>query len=710
MERTPNALARAAYRCSSAIRGWRHSASVRRLAGASLLVPLLAATSFGIGGVVATSTKPVTTANSPSKCSGAGNKPTSSPASTSTIPYFCHVFVFMFENHSYQDIAYEHDLPFISYLERHYDVATHEYGVVNPTEGNRIAILSGHGSHVFHDNISTGELTYPNLVDQLTRHGLSWDGYYQRQVPSTEAHPTYGFQSGSTTFQDFKDIEDSPSRLSHLEPLRDLATALKDNTVPRFSWVHATFSGDTSTGNMNGGFRLQGAGTGATRKDHEIERGGDAFLHKWVTAIMSSAAWRSGPSAIFFTFDETNFDGSAPQNGLFLSSSGTTGSATVPAGFMPEYSSSEVPGATFPFPGGVFGGGRIPTIVITNPPRHVVSSTPYNEYSILKTIEAGWHLSYLGHAGQSGVHTMSAFFGGKSAPPAPPVPSSRNLPASSSTFKATATTSKIRSWDGGSSSAKGILAPNRDPYLTEATDNQAAAVLTVTPASGTLAYPHRIRLELPSASAVTFAAGSNPVAATSRDPNPGFHAFTPRYGPTTVTPHEVIVPTGPLSGPVPGSAIISRLLVNVPAGTPVGPVKVTVVSGGVDLGQAVIGTVGKPEPTALNPRLLAPVVNKGSVTIRFVPPKGARPGSSYRVQIEGVHPTTTSVTCTQCQDGNEYFSGYTRGNVVTVTNSEAQLTSLAGKEYWVRVADMSAPHHGPDKTQWSSTTTFSVLR
>ena len=170
------------------------------------------------------------------------------------------------------------------------------------------------------------------------------------------------------------------------------------------------------------------------------------------------------------------------------------------------------------------------------------------------------------------------------------------------------------------------------------------------------------------------------------------------------------MPTGPLSGPVPGSAIISRLLVNVPAGTPVGPVKVTVVSGGVDLGQAVIGTVGKPEPTALNPRLLAPVVNKGSVTIRFVPPKGARPGSSYRVQIEGVHPTTTSVTCTQCQDGNEYFSGYTRGNVVTVTNSEAQLTSLAGKEYWVRVADMSAPHHGPDKTQWSSTTTFSVLR
>lgn len=687
----------------------RFGRRARHIAGASLLLPFVAAASFGVSATVGTTgaaNPPLSPTSHSSDCST--QKPPSPPSrsSTSTIPYFCHVFVFMFENHSYQDIAYEHDLTFISYLERHFDVATHEYGVVNPTEGNRVAILSGHGSHVFHDNIRTGELTYRNLVDQLSNHGLSWDGYYQREDSSTEANPKYSFQTGSTTFQDFKDIEDSPSRLSHLKPLRDFATALKDNAVPRFSWIHANFS----NANMTGDFRIQGAGAGASRKDHVVEELGDRFLQKWVTAIMSSSAWRSGPSAIFFTFDETNFDGSAPQNGLFLSSSGTTGSAMVPAGFMPEYSSTEVPGATFPFPGGIFGGGRIPTIVITNPPRHVISSTPYNEYSILKTIEAGWHLSYLGHAAQSGVHTMSAFFTAKSTRPAPPVPPSSTLPATSSTFSGTIPTSKIRSWEGGSSSAKGVLAPNRDPFFTEATDNQAAAVLTVTPASGTLIYPHRIRITLPATSRVTFAPNSDPVAATSRIPNPGYGAFTPRYGPTTVTPHEVVVPTGPLSGRVPASAIITRLLVDVPAGTPTGPVRVTVTSAGIDLGTAIIGTVGQPHPTALNPRMLAPIVNPGSVIIRFVPPSGARKGSRYRVQIEGVHPTTTSVTCTQCQDGDEYFSGYAFGNVITVTNSEAQLTSLAGKEYWVRVADMSAPHHGPDKTQWSTTSTFSALR
>jgi hypothetical protein len=53
-------------------------------------------------------------------------------------------------------------------------------------------------------------------------------------------------------------------------------------------------------------------------------------------------------------------------------------------------------------------------VVITrNGPRHFVSNTPYNHYSLLTTIEQNWHLGYLGHAGDTagGVLPMNDLLG-----------------------------------------------------------------------------------------------------------------------------------------------------------------------------------------------------------------------------------------------------------------------------------------------------------
>jgi hypothetical protein len=61
-----------------------------------------------------------------------------------------------------------------------------------------------------------------------------------------------------------------------------------------------------------------------------------------------------------------------------------------------------------------FGGGHIPTIVITNHgPRHMSDPTPYNHYSLLRTIEDAFRLpDYLGHAAgaKDGVQAMKPLF------------------------------------------------------------------------------------------------------------------------------------------------------------------------------------------------------------------------------------------------------------------------------------------------------------
>jgi len=48
---------------------------------------------------------------------------------------------------------------------------------------------------------------------------------------------------------------------------------------------------------------------------------------------------------------------------------------------------------------GQFGGGLIPSIVIArNGARGLTDDTPYNHYSLLRTIEQVWNLGYLGYA------------------------------------------------------------------------------------------------------------------------------------------------------------------------------------------------------------------------------------------------------------------------------------------------------------------------
>ena len=101
--------------------------------------------------------------------------------------------------------------------------------------------------------------------------------------------------------------------------------------------------------------------------------------------IQASSAWKSAANvAIVITFDE---------------GAGKTREGCC--GVTPDAASN-------------FGGGHIPTIVITNHgPRGVKDATPYNHYSLLRTIEDAvgirTHLRYAG-ATDKGVVAMTPLF------------------------------------------------------------------------------------------------------------------------------------------------------------------------------------------------------------------------------------------------------------------------------------------------------------
>ena len=635
------------------------------------------------------------------------NQETTSPkspgalvATSNTLPYFRHVFVIMLENHSYADTWYEHDMPYLHQLARTYGLPTQMYGITNPTVPNRVGLLSGRGRSIG-DNVKAGQLSYPNLIDQLQQHHLTWGAYYQHTETSSNQHPVYNFSQ--STLLRFQDIYDNSARRARLLPLPDLESALKDNTVPNFTWIAPNFL-TNSHGTARPGpyqYTFQGAGPGGSAgNDTRLENLANAFLKHWIPRIIHSKAWKSGPSAIFITEDETSYDASMPQNGNWASNLGTTGSPSVAAGTILGGN------PRFPFPGGINGGGRIPAVVLTNVAKHVVSSQPFNQFSILKTIESAWHLGYLGHAANPQVKTMSVFFHGGAKPagvsstpwsrPTAPVPTTRD--------QWTATPAVPALPPKQTSSLDAIILPSADPHISLGASGQAAASLAVFVTNHASSLSKNLSLTLTQSSGVTFSHRSSPVGSTQVA---NADETATQFGPSVVGSHTISLPIAAV-GQVPETLDITGLLLNAAPNAATGPVKVKVSAGSVQLGTVVLATVGRPKQRT-RPNLLAPIIRPGTIQIRFQTPGCETPGCSsgrqYEIEIAGQNPQTATHP-----NINEHAILYTHSHSLIITDFTAELTSLAGKLYWVRVR--SAGHSSqksPAHSEWSLPLPFSVL-
>lgn len=632
-----------------------------------------ASATMAVAGLLLLPTIPVRAANP---------RPTSA-----TVPYFRHIFVIVMENHSYNDLMYEHDVPYLHQLAEKYGLATQYYGVSNPSVADRVALLSGTTAGTELPQSQTTGLTQTNLVDQLMRHHLSWGAFYQHSRVSTTQNPYYNYQHGHSTFLRFADIAQNPQRVAHLHPLRQLTTDLATNHVPNFVWI-----APNSIGNMEGGYRspgqfsFQGAGPGgASPADRQLENGGNQFLSTWIPKIMHSKAWHTGSSAIFVAFDETSYDASMPADGFWLShNTKAPGSPVVPAG-------TNLSGnPQFLFPGGVDGGGHTLALVITNTPHHVVSATPYNEYSILKTIEAGWHLGYLGHAADPAVHTMAAFFGPPTPRFTPLAISVQTLPGYDTQLNATPIIPSTKPVASSASTAA-TLHTSTNPYFVQGETHQVGATVTIQEnRAGVL--DQNLTLTLPTGRGVTFAQHSSPVGST-RISNPSDQGV--QFAPSTVSANQVTLPIVTRSA-VPSEAILTGLVLNTSQEAAPGPVVATVSTGGTVLGTVTLGSVGKPTADAM-PQMMAPVVlSNGQMAFPFIPPARSPKHGHFVIRIEGQYPTAASL------DFNQYARFTTTTNVPVVSDQSVQITSQAGKQYWVQ----SEFHPG----QWSNPATFSVSR
>jgi len=312
-----------------------------------------------------------------------------------------HVFVIMLENHSQAGVIGDPNAPFITSLAQHYASASNYYGVTHPSEPNYVAAISGSNWWINNDS-PANRFDHTNLVDQLEASHHTW-GAYMEALPSD---PLADYWPSSTNalyaskhnpFVLFDDIRNDPARLANVKPYSQLAIDLRsERTTPDFVWISPDQCND-----MHGGVSTAVAGHPETPcpygsanddpADASLKQKADAFVQGAVQMIEASPAWKHGTSAIFVVSDEGDYT-SNPVNGGWDSPAGCCDSPVVPAG---------APDINPAWPGGVYGGGLVPAVVVVNHGGKTggyVSSTPYNHYSLLATVEDVWGLPLLGAA------------------------------------------------------------------------------------------------------------------------------------------------------------------------------------------------------------------------------------------------------------------------------------------------------------------------
>jgi len=283
-------------------------------------------------------------------------------ATASAPARYSHVFVIVFENSNYSDIIGGRDTPYTTRLSQACGSATRYFGLQRPSLPNYIALTSGGTQGVNDDRGPSGNVAADNIFNQVKQSGREWRQYSSR-MPSNcymkddPPAPNAYYTAHHEPAPYYANIQADCRRWD--VPLGTtssgaLASDLDRNALPAFAWIGPADDG----GNSSQGGEV----------DPKL---GDPFLQAWVSRIVSSAAYRSGDTAILITWDEGDFN----------HSSGS-----------PDFM-------------------NVPAIVVAPSVRPGTQvSTRLTHYSLLRTAEEMLGLPLLGHAADAGTPSMRPLF------------------------------------------------------------------------------------------------------------------------------------------------------------------------------------------------------------------------------------------------------------------------------------------------------------
>ena len=342
-------------------------------------------------------------------------------AEQGNIPHLDHVFLIVMENHSLKEIIGSPNTPFINQLTRSSNLAINYYAIGHPSLTNYLEIVGGSNFGIVNDNnpnwhnashdsrrnkpiaasgkdaptpariapfyiaMASAPFVGGTIGDQLAAAGNSWKTYQENTPASGDVDGvdySDGMYSNLSTpgivnshyvqslytakhdpFVYFAHIQENSGPVNGLRNvvgfagMNGLYADLGSGKAPNFSFIVPDLCHD-----------MHGLDNGSPLCNNKatLLQMGDATVKTLVTAIQASRVWQQGNNAIIVLWDENDF--------------------------------SDTP-------------NRVAAIIDTNyGGRKRTSSRPYNHFSLLKTLEAGFGLPCLNHACDRNVHVMDDLF------------------------------------------------------------------------------------------------------------------------------------------------------------------------------------------------------------------------------------------------------------------------------------------------------------
>jgi hypothetical protein len=349
------------------------------------------------------------------------------------VPRLDHVFVIVLENHnaftsfgSRGILDPSAPAPNIQAFAKKYNYASNYNGVWHPSLPNYLAMITGDWTAT--DVVATGHsypagspvgisdddsasvstdygppanpsihrwrANKPSIAGQLVAAGKDWRAYLQNLPISGTTLANWPGDNNVAKLYAVKhnpfpyvaEVQDSPAQFAKQVPIDQLYSDLGSQKVPAFSYIVPDQCRD-----MHGiGNPLAPCGGALDNDDTDVSRG-DAETGWLVNAITGSATWQHGRNAIFIIFDE--------------------GNGPLTCGYDPDAKVDLAPGSLLPgadcYAPANFN-DRVVSITITNyGVRGVQDPRFQSHYSLLKTIEAAFGLSYIGHAADATTSTLA---------------------------------------------------------------------------------------------------------------------------------------------------------------------------------------------------------------------------------------------------------------------------------------------------------------
>lgn len=370
------------------------------------------------------------------------------PVRHDALPPIRHVFIIILENQAYENsFGAASPATYLKALRQQGASVPNYYGTSHMSLGNYLTLVSGQAPNpatnldceVYSDFVGTGTTSdgqaigqgcvYPRhietIANQLERAGLRWKAYLedmgndpQRESASC-GHPRVGaadntqgaaigdqYATRHNPFMYFHAVIDTPSCAANVVNLRSLAHDLKTAaSTPNYVFITPNLCHDGHDG-------------GGSARCVDGQPGGlvsvDAFLRHWVPQITASPAFKQD-GLLVITFDESDVAGDYDSQGTAAAKAGGVAAACCNEPPGPNIAAyNPTPGYKSPNgmngPGIVGpGGGRIGAVLLSPfIAPGTVTTTAYNHYSLLRSIEDLFGLPYLGYAAQPGLQPFGA--------------------------------------------------------------------------------------------------------------------------------------------------------------------------------------------------------------------------------------------------------------------------------------------------------------